>query len=176
MDIGVGGVELLFGFFGRDQRTAEPGADGIDEDEVGEVEPGAGIIEQAGGIRRAVAFVAELDVLGTDCAQVEIDGRSARAAVEGKSYGAVLALHGVGGEDYVARFFAFVIDGKGSDGRLILEGFAVQLDALRGVRVGGQGRLFFGGLIVFFRRVFGGGGSRCGFGFLRGGRRNEKRC
>ena len=88
MDVGVGGVELLLGFVGGDQGAAEAGADGVDEDEVGEVEPGAGIVGEGGGVGGTVAFVAECDVLGADGAEVEIDGGGAGAAVEGEGDGA----------------------------------------------------------------------------------------
>ena len=60
----VGTEKLLLGFVRRDLRTAEAGADGIDEDQVGEAEPGAGIVGELRGIGGAVALSPNSDAWG----------------------------------------------------------------------------------------------------------------
>ena len=56
-DIAVDGIEPLAHIFAGRDETAVAGADGIDEDEIGEVEPGLGIGQQIRrrGRHRAVA-------------------------------------------------------------------------------------------------------------------------
>ena len=104
LDVGLGAVEELLGLGFRDGGAAESGADGVDEDEVGEVEPGAGIVDQRGGIGGAVAFVSDaFKMLGADGAEVEIDRRSSGASIEGEGDGTVGAFDGVGGEDDADR-------------------------------------------------------------------------
>ncbi len=85
---------------------------GVDEHQVGEVEPGAGVVDQAGGIRRAVALGAELHPLGPDGAEVQVDGGGAGPAVEGEGHGTVgvlRAIEDVGGEHHLGDLLALLV-------------------------------------------------------------------
>ena len=109
-------------------------------------------------IGRAVALVAERDVLGADRAEVQIDRRRARAAVEREGHRAIRAVHHEGGEDDFAGLLAVVgrIDGNRADGRGVFQRPAVELHRLIDVRVGGQRRerllRFISGLVGRLRR------------------------
>ena len=156
---GYGAVEELFGFGLRHRGAAEAGADGIDEDEVSEVEPCAGIVHEIGGIGGAVAFVAGVQMLGADGAEVQIDGGCAGTAIEGEGDRPVVAFHGVGGDHHFAGDFAVVVaHGKRANGDGVVQGLAVELDGLLDVRLGGQrgqavlSSAGFGGGLVFIGR------------------------
>src|SRR5580704_12712346 len=83
LDVGLGAVEELFGVGFRHRRGAESGADRVDEDEVGEVEPCAGVVDEPDGIGGTVTFVAyAFNMLRTDSAEVAVDRRCAEAYVD----------------------------------------------------------------------------------------------
>ena len=69
MNVGIGVVKLLLGLVRGNQGPAVTGADRIDEDQVGKIQPRSGIVEQLHRIRRTVALVAELQVLRPNGAQ-----------------------------------------------------------------------------------------------------------
>ena len=54
-DIGIVGVEGLLGLRLIDQASAEPRADRIDEDEIGEIEPAVGVVASDRRVRRRIA-------------------------------------------------------------------------------------------------------------------------
>ena len=70
-------------------RPAPAGADGIDHDEIGEGEPGRGIVAHARG-GRVVSW--KLENARADQAQVQISRCRARSAVEGEGDGTVVRL------------------------------------------------------------------------------------
>ena len=147
LNVGFGAVEELFGFGLRHLGSAEAGADGIDEDEVGEVEPCAGVVDEIGGVGGAVAFVAGVEVLGADGAEVQIDRGCAGTAVEGEGDRPVRAFHGVGGDDHLAGDFAVAVaHGKRTDGDGVVQGLAVELDGL--LRRAPRGAAAAGGFVV----------------------------
>ena len=160
LDVRGGGEEELFAFVVGDERLGEAGADGVDEDDVGEVEPGAGVVGEGGGVRGAVAGVAEGDVLGADGAEVEEAGGGAGAAVEGEHHGAVVcAVERVGGvDDFGGGLAVLALHGDGADGGGVVEGLAVNGDGLFDGLVGrewvGEGLGVLG--------WFGCAGRRCG--------------
>src|SRR5262249_52458220 len=71
-------------------RSAPAGADRIDHDEIGEGEPGRGVVPQAGG-GRVVTW--KLEDARADQAQVQIGGCRARSAVEGEGRDGWQARH-----------------------------------------------------------------------------------
>ena len=160
LDVRGGGEEEFFAFVVGDEGLGEAGADGVDEDEVGEVEPGAGVVGEGGGVGGAVASVAEGDMLGADGSEVEEAGGRARAAVEGEHHGAVVcAVEGISRvDDFSGGLAVFALHGDGADGGGVVEGLAVDGDGLFDGLVGGE---WVGeGLGVFGR--FGSAGRRCG--------------
>src|SRR5699024_3975066 len=94
VDVRVGTVEQLGGLFLVHQGTAETGADGVDEDQVGEVQPGAGVVFQRGRIGGGVALVAEFHRLRADGAEVEVHRGRAGTTVECERHRAVFAGDG----------------------------------------------------------------------------------
>ena len=90
-------------------RAAVPGSHRVDEDQVGEVEPGGLVVHERVGGRRQAAVFQHLHPPGAERAQVEPDRRRARAAVERESErtvrGSAVAVGGVGDvEDLALRF------------------------------------------------------------------------
>ncbi len=130
-DVGRGAVEELLGFVLGDERAAEAGSDGIDENQIGEVEPGSGIVGERGRIGGAVSFIAGSEMLRADGSEVEEDRRCAGAAVDGEGYGAVCAVDGVGGVNDLPSLLAVAVaDGQRADGDGVMQRLAVQLNAL----------------------------------------------
>ena len=169
LDVRGGGVEEFFAFVVGDEGLGEAGADGVDEDEVGEVEPGAGVVGEGGGVGGGVAGVAEGDVLGADGAEVEEAGGGAGAAVEGEHHGAVVcAVEGIGGvDDFGGGLAVLALHGDGADGGGVVEGLAVDGDGLFDGLVGGEwvgeGLGVFGWFGSAGRRSgCAGGGGGCG--------------
>ena len=106
---------------------------------IGEAEPGAGVVFEGGGVRGALAFGTEVDALGADGAEVEIDGGGAGAAVEGEGDGPIGLVDDVAGVDHLGDGFVFrILDWQGSDRGGVLDGLAVLLDGLGDVSVGGE--------------------------------------
>ena len=138
-DVLVGAVEELLGLVFRDEGAGEAGANGIDEDDIGEVEPGAGIVGEGGRVRGALAFGSKANAFGTDGAKVEVDRSRAGTAVEGEGDGTIWTVHRVGGEDHLTGGLAgVVLDREGADGGCVLEGLAFKLYGLGDVGVGRQ--------------------------------------
>ena len=93
--------------------------------------------------------IAELDVLRADGAEIQIDGSRARTAIQREGDRPVLALHGVRGKDHLADLLAVVDDRQRAHGDRVVERFAIELNALRHMRVGGQRSLFVGGFFPY---------------------------
>ena len=124
-------VEELFGVGFGHHGAAEAGADGIDEDEVGEVEPRAGIVDEIGGVGGAVALVAGIKMLGADGAEVQIDRGRAGTAVEGEGDWTIRAFDRVGGDNHFAGDLAVAVaHGQRADGDGVVQRLAVELDGL----------------------------------------------
>ena len=141
LDVGRGAEEELFAFRFGDAGAAEAGADGVNEDQIGEVEPGAGIVGEHGGIGGTVALVADGQMLGADGAEVEIDAGRAGTAIEGEGDGTIVAFNGVGGDDDLAGSLAVgVAHRQGAYGGGVMQGFAIQLNRLRHMSVRGKRR------------------------------------
>ena len=173
LDVGRWSVEEFFGFRGIGEGLGEAGADGVDEDEIGEVEPGAGVVGEGCGVGGGVAGVGEGDVLGSDGAEVEVDGGCTGATVDCEEDGAVGfglgVVEGVGGVHDVAGGLAGgVLEVDGADGGGVVQDFSVDRDGLGD------------GLVVWEALGWGGGlgvGGRLGGGrrARRAGRRPEGR-
>ena len=156
------GVEQFLGLGFGHGCPAESRPDRIDEHEVGEIQPRAWIVHRNRGVRRTVALVAHLQMLGSESAEVQIDGRSARSAVQGECDRTVFALHCVGGQNHLAGYLAVLVAyGKRAHGDRILERLAVQLHRLLHMRIWRQrghrrlvvrGRFFRGRSLVGGRR------------------------
>ena len=134
VEIGVGGLRL--------DGAAPAGGERIDEDEIGEGEPGVRIVDE---LRRGavVAVRAELDNARTGEAEMQIRGRGAGPAVEregDRARRAVGALRDIGGVEHRADFLAgLVVERKRSGGRGVGERALVgQRDGFFGDRVRGQ--------------------------------------
>ena len=141
VDVVVGGVEILLRLIGGYERPAEAGADRIDEDEIGEVEPRARIVGERCRIRRAVALIAEGDVLGSDRAEVQVHRRRAGAAVERDRHRPVGPTYHERGEDDFASFLGVGTGHRNrADGRGVLQRPAIQLHRLIDVRIWRQRR------------------------------------
>ena len=145
MNVVVGRVELNLGFDRRNQRPAVTGADRIDEHQVGEIQPRTRIVGQLRRIRRAVSLHAELEVLGADGAEIQKDGGRARTAIQRERDRPVLALHGVRGQDHLRNLLAVVVDRQRAHGDRVVQRLAIELNALRHMRVGGQRSFLVGG-------------------------------
>jgi hypothetical protein len=171
--VGIGSVELLLGLDRRNQRPAVTGSYGIDEHQVGEIQPRARIVGQLRRIRRAVSLHAELDALRADGAQIQKDGGRARTAVQREGDRPVLTLHGVRGEDHLARLLAAFIDRQRAHGNRVMERFAVELNALRNMRIRGQRSLLVAGLLLILR--VGGRRRSCRLCFGRSRSRRRRR-
>src|SRR6185436_1690850 len=108
-DVFADAPELLTFFAGRG--TGIAGADGIDEDHVGEVQPGIFVVDPAIGRRGDLAVFEELDPLWPGGAHVQPNGGRAGAAVEDEGDGTIVAVGGVfdffiGDEKEVGFFFS----------------------------------------------------------------------
>ena len=121
---------------------------GIDKHQVGEIEPGAGIVGQLRRIGRAVSLFAELEVLGPDGAEIQIDRSRARAAIQRESHRPVLALHRVSGKDHFADLLAVVEDRQRAHRDRVVQRLAIELNALRHMRVRGQRSFLVGFIFV----------------------------
>src|SRR5581483_4804847 len=170
LDVRLGAVEELLRFGFRNERAAEAGADGINKNEVGEVEPRARIIDQRGRIGRTIAFVADaFKVLGADGPEVKVDRRSPGTAVKGECDGTIRSFDGVCGKDDFACLFAVLVaNGQRPDSGGVAQRLPVQLDALFYVRIRRKRRQ--AGFFRRFIRFIGSGFiSRFVFVCLRGG-------
>ncbi len=164
LDVGLGRVEVLLRFVFGDARTAETRAHRIDEHEVGEVEPGPGIVDRRRRVGRAVAFRAELHALRSERAEVEVDRRGARAAVERERHGAVCTGHRVGDEHDVGDRLALLVEhGQRTDGRVVGNRLAADRRRLTHGLVGRKrrqlGLVTLAGLLGIFGRGLGVVGS-----------------
>jgi len=96
-DVLVEAVEL--GGFGVAFGAGVSGGDGVDEDEVGDIEDGVGVLDGAGRWGEGLGAVGGGgDEAGAEGAEVEPDGGGAGAAVEGEDDGAVLGLVDAGAD------------------------------------------------------------------------------
>ena len=131
-----------------------------------EIEPGAGVVLEYRRVGWAVAFVARVEMLGAEGAEVQIDAGRAGSAVEGEGHRAVVAFDRVGGDDDVASNFAILVArGQGADGHGVLQRLSAELDGLLRVGFGRQGRQcsFVGrGTLVAERGFVSRGGSLVG--------------
>ena len=85
--LGVGVVAVLGAFrlivlLRRLDHAAEPGADGVDEDQVGERQPGLLVRHEPGGMRGSEPSTGKRDPRRADGAHVQERRRGPRAAVE----------------------------------------------------------------------------------------------
>ncbi len=141
---------------------AVAGPDGIDEDEVREIEEGVRVLHDAvRGREKDRSVVAPADRLRTQGRQVQVHGGRSRPAVEGEGQGADFPLPGVllpviDEEDLRARFPRRRI-GNGEKPRRggVGQGFAVHPDGVSGLR---KGRFRRSGASAF-RAGAGGGGD-----------------
>jgi len=108
-DVGNGAVEELFASAFRDQCPAEARANGVDEDQIGKVEPRSLIVRQRRRIRRAVPFVAGFKMLRSDGAEIQVYRRGAGTAMECKGHWTVAAIDGISRIDDASCFFAFFV-------------------------------------------------------------------
>ena len=151
MDVGIGAVKLFLALVRRDQRSTVTGADRVDEHQVGEIQPRTRIVGQLRRVGRTVSLHAELEVLGADGAEIQIDGSRARTAIQREGDGPILAFHGVRGKDHLANLLVVIVDRQRAYGDRVVERFAFELHGLRHVRVGGQRSWLVGGFIFVFR-------------------------
>ena len=136
------------------RRPAVAGADRVDEDEVGAIEPRLLVVDQRERRRRHPAVVEHADATGPKRAEVQPDRRGAGTAVEREHQ---RALRGVGDpvqrvhdvEDRRLRLSVVRLDGHAPDGRRVAKGpradvnFMVSDDRWlfgRGRRLCGRGR------------------------------------
>ena len=120
--------------------AAPAGADRIDEDEVGEGEPGVGIVVQL-GVRRVASAGAEIEDAGAGEAEMQEGGGRAGAAVEHEGQRAIGAavFPDIGGvEDLGTLFARLVKEGERAGGRRIGEPAVPGIDRMLGDRVGRQ--------------------------------------
>ena len=126
-------------------RAAVSGADRIDEDEVGHVEPGARIVGERGRRPLQLALGIDLDDARADAAEMEIGRGSAGAAVEyeGERALGILRVARIGDIEHVRRRFAACAgQGKRAGFRRVVERHASDLDGVVGDGGGRQLRGF----------------------------------
>ncbi len=127
----------------RDGRPAVAALDGIDEDEVGEVEPGVGVVDHLAGGEGELAAVAVIEHAGSERADLQISRARAGSAVEGDGDRAARfgrAAEPVGDIEDLCRALALVVGERDrAGGRGIGDVATVEPDRMRGDRVRGQG-------------------------------------
>ena len=141
-DVTVDRKELLAHVAAGRNETAIAGADRIDVDEVGEVEPGLGVGLNVGRRRRRHRIRVDGKAPGPVIAELQPGGRRARSAIEDESDGARRAIRPVqlvGGVGDVGLRFPLVVEQADRAGRCGKgERPAGQIEGLLGRRVGRQ--------------------------------------
>ncbi len=118
-------------------RAAIAGAHGIDEYEVGEVEPARIVVDQPGRGALHLTLGRHLDGLGAEGAEMQIGRRRARSAIEheGDRPLGVARLARIGDiEDRGERLAVGVAHGKRPGGGSIMQALAGEVDGVLGAR------------------------------------------
>ena len=140
----------MFGIVRLD-RAAPAGADRIDQHQVGEGEPGVGIVAQGRG-RRIVAVRPEIEDARADQAEMQESGRRARPAVENEGQRPVCAraFGDIGGIEHRRALVAgLVVERQRSGGRRIGEPSFGRIDQMVGDGVARkQAQHAFAGLVL----------------------------